>query len=123
MSRGPNACWPAAELDGLVADVDRHAALEDVEALVLAVVDVQRDLEPAGAVISTSVYWPPVSAADALTSASMPKNQRCWPRAVGDCGAGWMQGASGGGWCGERGEATIIRGEISSSKCLREITT
>src|SRR5918997_33011 len=28
---------------------------------------------------------PPVSAAEALTSASMPKNQRCSPRAVGDC--------------------------------------
>ena len=36
------------QLDGLVADEDRHAALEDVEALVLGVVDVQRGLEPGG---------------------------------------------------------------------------
>jgi hypothetical protein len=38
-------------------------------------------------VISTNVYWPSVSAADAFTWASMPKNQRGSPRAVGDWGA------------------------------------
>ncbi|HET8951451.1 MAG TPA: helix-turn-helix domain-containing protein, partial [Solirubrobacteraceae bacterium] len=38
----------------------------------------------------------------------MPKNQRCWPRAVGDCWRVVDTGDSGKG-CGERGEATIIR--------------
>jgi hypothetical protein len=41
---------------------------QDVEALVLGVVDVERSLEPGGAVISTRLYWPAVSSAVALTS-------------------------------------------------------
>jgi hypothetical protein len=38
----PERVLPGAERDALVADVDRDRALEDVEALVLGVVDVQR---------------------------------------------------------------------------------
>ena len=34
-----------AELDGLVADLDHHGTLEDIEALVVAVVDVERGRE------------------------------------------------------------------------------
>src|SRR5207302_8487913 len=37
-----------ARLDRLVADIERHAPLEDVERLVLAVVDVQWRLDPGG---------------------------------------------------------------------------
>ena len=95
---GAERVLAGSQLDGLVADDDRHAALEG-----------RRSPRPrcsgraagprarGGAVISTSVYWPAVSAAEALTSASMPKNQRGWPRAVGDGGAvsGWAaMGAS-----------------------------
>jgi hypothetical protein len=36
---------PGAELDGLVADLDRHGPVEHVEALVFAVVHVQRGLQ------------------------------------------------------------------------------
>ena len=48
MSRGAERVLAAAELDGLVADLDRHGPVEDVEALVLAVVHVQRGLQARG---------------------------------------------------------------------------
>src|SRR5918999_315857 len=62
---------------------------------------------PGGAVISRRAYWPPVSAADALISASMPNNQYWLPRAVGDCGRVVM-GVPPGGGLGSWGAATII---------------
>jgi hypothetical protein len=37
-----------AELDGRVAELDRHRPVEDVEALVVAVVHVRRDLQAGG---------------------------------------------------------------------------
>jgi len=45
MSRGAERVLAAAELDGLVADLDRHGPVEDIEALVFAIVHVQRGLQ------------------------------------------------------------------------------
>jgi hypothetical protein len=45
---GPVGVLAGAELDGLVADLDRDGPIEDVEALVVAVVDVERGLEAGG---------------------------------------------------------------------------
>jgi hypothetical protein len=45
MPCGPYACSPAPTSDQLVAELDGDRALDDVEALVLGVVDVQRDLQ------------------------------------------------------------------------------
>ena len=76
MSRGPKAKSPARGLDHVVADVDRDLALEDVEALVLAVVDVQRRLGVRGSVTSMIVSCPLVSAAVALMTARASNHQR-----------------------------------------------
>ena len=81
-------------------------------------VDVQRRLRPAGAVISSSAYSPPVSAADAFTSASMPKNQCCRLRAVADWGVSWVaMGASWGGGGGRWGERA---GDYNSPERIRQ---
>ena len=53
MSRGPYACWPGPSSTVSSPTWIVTRALEDVEALVLAVVDVQRGLQARGAVIST----------------------------------------------------------------------
>ena len=80
------------DLDQLVAELDRDRALDDIEALVLGVVDVQQGLaEPAGAVISTKVYRPPVSLAEGLDLGEHAEEPGCLRRGRWATAGGWMK--------------------------------
>ena len=128
MSRGPNACWPAPSSTVCVADLDRHRSLEDVEALVLAVVDVQRDLEARGRgdlderVLAAGVGGGRLDLGEHAEEPALLAAGGGGLREI-DAGSTWVPPCGAVGGVGENDAATIIRGENSSRKCLRENTT
>jgi hypothetical protein len=70
---------PGARRDRRVADLEGDVALEDPEALVLSVVDVERTSAFGGSVISMMLSSPPVCSAVTLISASAANHQRASP--------------------------------------------